>query len=153
MATWQLLRAGVSRLDVCAVASQRRDFGALVLRRIILLVLQQLLHEDVKFLPQRLDSLVRVLPQLFAVFDLHLQQLPEFLVVILELLVAHGLAENIVTVALRLEALAGRVRILALFRRQVVEDEGAQVLDVVDVLHERLLVLLHQMRGLRPAGQ
>lgn len=41
---------------------------------IILLVLKQFPHKDIKLFPERLDGVVSVLPQLLAVLDLRLQK-------------------------------------------------------------------------------
>lgn len=135
-------------------ASQSWDLGALVLRSIILLVLQKFLDKDVKLLAQSLNRLMSVLSQLLTVLDLHLEQLPQLLVVVLELLISHGLAENIVAVALRLEALAGiSLGSLAVLCGKVVQNKCSKVLDVIHVLHKSVVVLLEQVRRLGATGE
>lgn len=127
-------------------SGQSWDLCALVLRSVVLLVLQQLLNKDVKLLAKCLDRLMSVLSQLLTVLDLHLEQLPQFLVVVLELLISHGLAEDIIAVALRLEALASvSLGNLTVLRREIGQDKCSEVLDVVHVLHESGVVLLQQV--------
>ena len=100
-----------------------------------------------------LDRLMSVLSQLLTVLDLHLEQLPQLLVVVLELLISHGLAEDIIAVALRLEALAGiSLGSLAVLCCEVGQDKCSEVLDVVHVLHESGVVLFQQVSRLGAAS-
>ena len=99
------LRHAISRRHVNTATGSRLG--------IILLVLQQFLHKNVELFAQRLDRVVRVLPELLAVLDLRLQQFTQLLVIVLQLLVAQGLAKNVLAVRERRNSLI-HVRGLAL---------------------------------------
>ena len=87
-----------------------------------------------------------VLPQLLTVLDLRLEKFAELLVVVLQLLVAKSLPQDVLSVRLRSHlALLG---VVVSWLSQVGENKGSEVLDIIHILHQGFVVLLHERLGL-----
>lgn len=140
------------------------------------------MHKDIEFFTQRLYRVVRILPQLLAVFNLGLEQLTQLFVVVLQLFVTQGFTQDVLAVRQRGYALVhvGRLSLLrrALFAvlflglsvlthvstgatgrlladglSEVVQDESPQILNILNVLHEGFVVFLHHVLTFLLASQ